>query len=217
MKNIITGAALLLASSSAFAGLITFDDTTVVQTTDWADTLRVSQFDASVGTLQSIAVTFSANMNTVMQLDNNNATAENVRGNISVLTLGSFQGLSLELDLLQNTGFQFLGADGSASEGYTSNTLNAMNSVTFNIDSADFSDFIGTGFLETSGLGTLGGFGVSGGGGNVLAQVATQAGANLSISYTYDDVTTDIPEPTSLALLGLGLMGFAASRKKKSL
>jgi hypothetical protein len=53
------------------------------------------------------------------------------------------------------------------------------------------------------------------GGGNVQAIQQTNARADARITYEYDTIT-NIPEPTTLALLGTGLLGAALRRRRKS-
>lgn len=228
-KKLLTAITVMALSPLAQAGLISFSDDHTSSITDWADTLTVSQFDSSLGSLNTINISFSATMLSDLILDNDNATATVARGTVSVDTLGSFLGLgALSLALSADTGFQPLAADDS---GDTDSPLDGgpdeyagigltgtdMISVTLNSSSSDFLSFIGTGDISTVGLMTFGGYGVLGGGGNVDANVNTYASAALNVTYNYSTPSTSVSEPASLGILGLGLMGVALRRKKKSL
>ena len=51
---------------------------------------------------------------------------------------------------------------------------------------------------------------------NISEDFSANAGANLlSVSNTYIQTEVSIPEPGTLALLGLGLAGFAAFRRRR--
>ncbi|MDO6505656.1 PEP-CTERM sorting domain-containing protein [Colwellia sp. 4_MG-2023] len=233
-KKLLAAVTVMALSPLAQAGVISYSDFQGPAITDWYDTLTVAQFDANLGNLDSINITFSAEMFSDLILDNDNTTATTARGTVNVETLGSFLGLgALELSLSATTGFQNLAADDSGDtdaptldgtgglDEYAGLDLSGTDSMTITIDSshADFLSFIGTGTISTVGLGTLGGYAVSGGGGNVDVNVNTLAKASLNIDYNYTETTnpTPVSEPTSLAILGLGLAGIALRRKKKSL
>ncbi len=58
---------------------------------------------------------------------------------------------------------------------------------------------------------------VQGGGGLIAANVDSQAGCGAEIVYTFDERVSQMPEPGSLALVGLALAGVAgASRYRKA-
>lgn len=210
--------ASVLLAGSAQAAVISFTDDHASSITDWFDTLTVSQFDPTQGTLNSVKVSFSAAMTSDMTLDNDNATATVAQGTVDVLTIGTFLGLgALGVNLSDNTGFLNLGADdsgdtdlpgdGGFDEVFTGGLNDSgMLMATLNVGDADFASFIGLGSLSTAGLGTFGGFSVLGGGGNVDVNLNTTASANLTVDYDFTP-SVAVPEPAILALFGIGLLG----------
>lgn len=221
-KKLLTAVTVMALSPLAQAGLISFDDSHTASTTDWFDTLTVSQFDASLGNLDSVEITFSASMLSDLLLINNDAAAQRTSGNVSVQTYGTFLGLGdLGILLGASSGRQNLDAsDGAAggSDEYSALGLTGADAITVTIDAtnADFLSFIGTGDISTTDLEAEGGFGATGGG-NIIAEANTTAGASLNVRYNYTETTTSVSEPASLAILGLGLLGFGLRRKQKSL
>ena len=111
-KKLLTAVTAIALSPLAQAGMMSFSDTHATSLTDWADTLTVSQFDASLGALDTIDISFSASILSDITLDNDNTTGGLGKGTANVDILGSFLGLGSLYSLVSaTTGFQALGAD----------------------------------------------------------------------------------------------------------
>lgn len=230
-RKLLSVVAIAALSPLSQAGVISYSDTHDLSTTDWFDTLSVSQFNNNLGVLNSINIGFSASMLSNIILDNDNLTGTTVQGTIFIQTIGSFLGLGdLNINLSANTGFQSLGVDDSgdtdkAGDGgfdeYKSLDLFNMDMISVTLDSSnsDFNSFIGNGFISTESLGTLGGYSVLGGGGNIDVNINTEASSELFITYNYTDLpksnVTSVTEPGSIAILGLGLIGLAGLSLKR--
>ena len=79
------------------------------------------------------------------------------------------------------------------------------------ITGAKLADFIGTGAFTVD-MNTFSSPGIAGGGGNIQPTLATFAGGTFSIQYDY--TLTPVPEPTSMAMLGLGVIGLGVMRRR---
>ncbi|WP_159817079.1 PEP-CTERM sorting domain-containing protein [Colwellia sp. 20A7] len=232
MKKTFIGAVFLLASSSAFAGLITETGTFGTQgsSTDvplgtLSETISINAFDTQLGTLTGVDITVFGQIDTV-GTSTNTATA-NGRADVAMHIQNPWQVTTLAADgyVFQASAFNYLTDQSSASgfdmasgdtfnfsltSGELSSALTGVNLAAFTTGLAVDFNFSGLPITALSNV-------LESGTGDFVNNVATASWGKVVVNYTYSDSpATSVSEPGTLAILALGLVGFAASRKKKA-
>jgi PEP-CTERM motif len=188
--------------------------------TDWSQLIGLPQFNPALGTLESVEISLGSSMSTVLTI--NNTSAGQISGSANALvwisvdnsTFTNLFGQGGTGNPVINLSIPKRGYNYSLAAGATVNsgTLYAQQTVDSGVlsDSAVLSGFTGTGTLDFNAATTT--FAVNSyHGGNISVSQQTTADLTTTVTYDYSpasftpDSVSSVPEPSSLALIGLGL------------
>jgi len=180
------------------------------------------KFDASLGTLDSVVVTYAGRGTASYDVRNNGVSAMNVNynGEISAKLISSDSALTALLatdSVIVNFGTGFGAANrvsigGGATTTFGTYDLSTGNTISRTYTgSSDKNLFIGSGSLGLSGLTEQDDTVTTSG--DYTGTKTSSFGMDVTVTYNY--TVAPVPEPSSLALVGLGIAGVVVARRRR--
>ena len=218
-------AAILAPVNAAQASTLTYESTVDFKKTNFETQISLPKFDSSLGNLESVLFELSANVQGSVELENRDAQAALVTGNLAAeiglkkpdnsLLLVALPTASVEQKLNKYDGK--LDFDGTSGVKLTDISNTKEESALLTIPN-DFTPFVCDGsfnlLVEAIGNST------ATGAGNLLAGFETYAGATVAVSYTYakkDEPTPrkKVPESSVPTTILIGLAATMVLTKSK--
>ncbi|MEN6384410.1 MAG: PEP-CTERM sorting domain-containing protein [Phycisphaerales bacterium] len=210
MKKVFMGcAAILLVTAQVFSAMTAPQPFTFgLSSTDWSETLNVTKFDTSLGTLTAVHVAIAGSTNSSLTIVNTSSKKDST-GNANcqiTITLTDSGALNETLTLSPVAQPYTLtkGTSTTLSGFVANNNATSVLSVP-----AILTAFTGPGTI-TLNLNAVGSTDLFTTGGNTFIDEDSgiNAGSTVSISYEY------IPEPATIALLSIGALTVLRKKKK---
>ena len=212
-RKLALAMAVVATAAASQAAVITQSSPLVMETTEIEQTHTINQFDASLGTLDSVTITFEGRVLSSATLLNE-AAQEQIFGFVSTENF-FLQGPGSISAFFQAPLFDFGPAPIESGQTVDLGSTDLTDSLTF--DASDLSVFTGIGSVDFV-CTTLISNTQTGGGGNILIAQNTTAGCGLTVAYNYTEDTpppASVPEPASLALLGIAALGAAVTPRRR--
>jgi hypothetical protein len=175
--------------------------------TELSTIFSCAQFNLAGQTVSDISIAVSGGISGSITLTNNGAVTQTGSGTTtSTFSFGSLTGFTYVNPVFSpffTTGPLTLGPG----ETMVVSGLSATGNGTLGDNTTDFTAYVGEGAFSIP-VTTSTMLGITGDGGNFGGSQSTNADASAVVTFTYAPEVAAAPEPATISLLGLGLLGF---------
>jgi hypothetical protein len=244
MKRLLLtiSATLMALPASTFAGQVTYslaNDPGGVVTeissaeTSWNGNIDLPKFNASLGTLTGVQFSILGSVFGNIFLANDDSSPATVDSYLGATVTGTLTGLGCTVNCSVDANPLVSFTDNIAAGPYIVSLIplilnhevevfhsevGSTHEVASSLltESALLSSLTGTGIFQIA-VSATANSGASGGG-NLIADLTTFAGAQATVTYFYNEATESAaPEPSTWALIGTSLAGLGLARRRKNL
>ncbi len=211
MTQLLAAGAAMALAINANAATISFDDTFTDVEGNGGGLLHLTQFDATMGTLQSVKIELIDKLTGFIQVENLGLAPDTFTGSMTGTLTSPFASINLSAYASHVFNLAAVNQSGSSAT-YDIGLVTDSFSHTYT-GNPELALFTGTGNVELEVNGEV--TPLFNGSGNAIFYSEGTIDAYAKVTYTY--ATLPVPEPETYAMLlaGLGLMG-AVLRKRKA-
>lgn len=185
--------------------------------TSYSDSILLPQFNAGLGTLTGVEITIDSQINKSGSLVNNGSEAAPVSYSY---TLAQISVTGSGVNYSQSATSTFTNGEIFGSVSGEGGSVVIAELQEFSLDNlfnpGDLSAFIGAGTVAYA-VNASAILNTDCGSGNCGTLINTRMGAQMTVTYTYEPDVNQVPEPASIAMVGLGVLALGlVGRRRKS-